>query len=318
MKYFITIALVLCLTSFNAISAVHKCKNADGGISFQETPCATEEQSLKIDNPTINIKKNERFGTFLTNKPSIADLKPSCGKDGSICSCRGSRYSYFIKGQNHYRLFDRMRELPNEWKIYNEKLKRYKQNINKKDAKNALNLAGCNILLSQMFIDTNYNKIETILIKERDKYSESKKRKERFRLLNDQLITLKSLSKKIGLETYFAIADLPAIKAPANNKPLPHTILHRGQTINACSTARPFATDKPILSMKDVVEWTKAMKWNHNKRYHPQSVVGSKKKYKVSYYDKENGMLSITFYIDMATCQAERQAITVRNKNKKI
>lgn len=148
-----------------SIANVYKCKNSEGVIAFQQSPCTQEEKSMDVG-PHINYAA--RPDALHKKTPHISSLKPDCKKQRQKCIC-GTK-SYSTRYTRKIEINKYMAQLINSWEKYNllfKKLKTYSSNSNsqyKGTHKSLVNL-GCEILVYQKKVNDRHEYSKNMIIR---------------------------------------------------------------------------------------------------------------------------------------------------------
>jgi len=81
------IALLLCLATMPASAEVFKCKQPDGSVAYQQTPCAQETTGVKIDLkvPSVQpIAPNRSAGDLLAQKDAYESRMARHDYEGAV------------------------------------------------------------------------------------------------------------------------------------------------------------------------------------------------------------------------------------------
>lgn len=161
LKNSVILLIILCLTiPVNAVAEIFKCKNSDGNISFQETPCVAGDSKMELHS-YIGLATQAPTIKLYSAIPSISTIKPDCTKKSShnekLCFCENNKY--YMIGKGNSGLQYSMEQLPIHWKKYNNMLQEYKNSPKETQSRlfKRLDLKACEILVVQKRVSSQYD-----------------------------------------------------------------------------------------------------------------------------------------------------------------
>lgn len=194
-------SLIFIIVPIKAISAVYKCIDTNGTMSFQGHPCAQDESNVKLDR-SVAIAVADKRPKLYSDVPLISSIKPDCHRQSKhnekVCFCNTQQY--YMIGKGNSGLNYSMKQLPIHWNAYNDMLKEYKtlSGSSKTSQYEALNLQACKILMVQRRISTQY---DNAIAKLENKIQRSAGHEGRVVRAANHLTELKELAENIGMET---------------------------------------------------------------------------------------------------------------------